>query len=489
MGKKGLLRRIKAIFAGLRPCKQVRLRHSYYLDERRIRVSVEDLPLQLLLGGKQGKVLELHPELPLNAATARTSVGWLLIDPESYFHSIGGALRLAPGAKLSLDADDPRQRALFAFPDTMAQTQLAIENDHGSPIFHSLVAESRTCITPLYQPKDRSRLARHRLQQLHRLRSLVGVPVAPLPADRALDLLQRVNALMAREPYRLACSDGDPGAVLRLPDEPTPILVADLHAQADNLLTVLTQGGLLDALERGEAMLVIIGDAVHSEIDGQMEEMSTSMALMDLILTLKLRLPERVFYLRGNHDSFSDELAKDGIPQGLLWARALRNTRGKEYEKQMQVLYDRLPYLAYCSRFVACHAGPPTRRTDLQGLIEAARNPKLAKELTTNRMQRPNRPAGYTKGDIKRLRKVLGLPKQVPLIVGHTPLNRDDTLWMDAGGFRRHHILYSANPSQVGAMTWVQDILVPLRCPSEDLSTLFNALDSREVEREFTQTS
>jgi hypothetical protein len=89
-----------------------------------------------------------------------------------------------------------------------------------------------------------------------------------------------------------------------------------MHAQIDNLLTVLSQNAFLDALDEGTAALVILGDAVHSEVDGQLREMDSSMLLMDLIFKLKLCFPAQVFYVRGNHDSFSEDMSKDGDSAG-----------------------------------------------------------------------------------------------------------------------------------------------------------------------------
>jgi hypothetical protein len=136
-----------------------------------------------------------------------------------------------------------------------------------------------------------------------------------------------------------------PGGLLVLPEALTPILVADMHAQIDNLLTVLSQNAFLDALDEGTAALVILGDAVHSEVDGQLREMDSSMLLMDLIFKLKLRFPAQVFYVRGNHDSFSEDMSKDGIPQGLLWAKELSERRGAAYLKAMGEFYRLLPYV------------------------------------------------------------------------------------------------------------------------------------------------
>ena len=204
--------------------------------------------------------------------------------------------------------------------------------------------------------------------------------------------------------------------------------------------------------------------------------MQGSMLLMDLILRLKLLFPRQVFYLRGNHDSFSESISKGGVAQGLLWLKALRKARGKAYAKAMERFYRRLPLIACSSRFIACHAAAPTRRSSRDELIAAAADPGLTRQLISNRIQRPNRPEGYTRGDIKRLRKALGAAPDTPLIVGHTPLDREDALWLDVEGIDNHHILYSAGETWVGAISWIGDQLVPLRYPAEDLLARYNAL-------------
>jgi hypothetical protein len=249
--------------------------------------------------------------------------------------------------------------------------------------------------------------------------------------------------------------------------------VGDLHTQLDNLLVILTQNQFFDALEKDKACLVIIGDAVHCEIDGQMEEMESSLTIMDFILNLKLRFPQNVFYLRGNHDGFSEEIGKSGVPQGMLWERHVRKARGKKYLEEINTFYDRLPYLAYADDFVVCHAAAPVSKVTLQHLIDIHQNPKLIQEVMNNRLQKPNRPAGYTKGDVKRLRKILGVSPQATFIVGHTPHTPDDTVWVDIGNIPNHCVVYSAHPNWVGVATKVGDRVIPLKYPAEALSSLF----------------
>jgi len=341
--------RLRVALAALGKCSQLKLRDSFRLTTRKVRVPFEGFPIQILLGHR-AKRLHLYPEQLLGTISREEQKqSFLIVDPAVYFHGIGGFLRLAPGNQLILGRNDACQQAMFSYPDSVDDYHLLIIHDGDAVVFQNL-SNSATCIAPAL---NEARLSR--LDKLRRLREIFGGPIGLLPKKEALDVLRRVNELLENEKYRGTDARGLPGGLLDLPDSLTPILVADLHAQIDNLLTVLSQNGFLDALEDGTAYLLILGDAVHSEIDGQMEEMETSMLLMDLIFRLKLQFPEQVFYIRGNHDAFSEEIAKEGIPQGLLWAKALRQSRGKAYFKAMERFYGLLPYVAKSDDFVACH--------------------------------------------------------------------------------------------------------------------------------------
>ena len=195
---------------------------------------------------------------------------------------------------------------------------------------------------------------------------------------------------------------------------------------------------------------------------------------MDLIFRLKLRFPDRVFYLRGNHDSFSADISKGGVPQGLLWEKALHEKRGLKYKKAMQRFYDSLPYVALTPRFVAAHAGAPSGKFTREDLINIRDHPKLERELTHVRLQRQNSPSGYSRGDVARLRKRLDLEPETPFIVGHTPLSPDETCWPNAGGIDHHHVLFGANDHWAGVITRVGKHLLPLRYPVEPLLSVFN---------------
>ncbi len=475
--KPKLLKQLRRAFSGLSRCRLLKLRDAYRLVDESVRVPYEGFPIELMLGDN-GKRLHLYPEYPLQAGkNAAGPPSFVLEDPEHPGDSIGGFLRLEPGEELVLGRHDPGQQSLFSYTDRVKQRHLRLIHDGDAVVFKDRSSVG-TCISPLLNEEKTQRLS-----SLERVREIYGGPLEQLPKDEALALIEDVNKIMEQEVHRPLDSRGLPGGLLDLPAGLTPIVVGDLHAQIDNLLVILSHNGFLSALERGEACLVFIGDAVHSEQQGMLEDMEDSMLIMDLIFRLKLRFPEHFFFIRGNHESFAEEVSKVGVPQGQLWRRALRRTRGKEYRKAMQRFYDLLAYVAISPDFIAAHAAPPRSKITRDMLVDIDRYPGLVMELINNRMQRPNRPGGYTKGDVRRFRKALDLPAETPFIVGHTPMDQTETYWLNIGGAENHHILYSASDKWVGAFTRIGKEMWPLRYPVEPLRDLLrDSSDSRPRE-------
>ena len=469
-----LLARFRAVVArlGFGWGHNLKLGDAYRLGSTKVRVPLDGMPIEITLG-LNDKKLHLYPETRLNERGQATRQGsnFVIIDPLSHPGQIGGFLRLTPKSWLSLGSGDVLQQAIFQYPAAVDEEHLVVIHGRDALVFRNL-SDLGAAIGPAFRetrwiPENRFR----------RLREIFGGPLELLPKEDALGLIEEVNRLLQHESYRPRDHRGMPGGLLMLPRKLTPILVADLHAQIDNLLTVLSQNAFLDAIEEGTAALVILGDAVHSEVDGQLREMGSSMLLMDLIFRLKLRFPEQVFYVRGNHDSFSEDMSKDGIPQGLLWAKELADRRGTVYLKAMEEFYRRLPYVVASQDFIACHAAAPTTRVSKEMLVNIHRHPSLILELINNRLRRPNRPQGYGRSDVKHFRRALQLDKDTPFIVGHTPLDREGTLWLNVDGISNHHVLFSANPQEVGVFTRVDDLMVPLVYPVDALTPIINRLE------------
>lgn len=474
--KKTILKLLRHTFSDLIKCEEIDVKEAYRLPESKVKVSLKEHPFQINLY-PDGKALHLYPEENLDSSSGGSSGSYLLLDPDTYFTEVSGFYRLEDEDKITLGGNDNEQRAFLHISKDNPRRKLSISNNDGALVFKSHVENPKSCISPLLKEKKVSRVIDWRRKKLQRLRKLFDGEIRQLPGDEALSLLQKVNQIMENEVYRAKDKSGKPGGIVELPDDATVFILGDLHTKTDNLLTVLTQNGFLEALEDKRACFVILGDAVHSEEPGSYDEMDSSILIMDVILQLKAAFPEQVFYLRGNHDSFSQEIAKGGVPQGLMWEKSLVKSRGKTYRKEMERLYDLLPYVVYSRSFIACHASPPTSAASKEMLINIRSHPKLARDIINTRVMRPGRPSGYTKGDVKRFRKLMHVSENTPVIVGHTPLSMDETLWEKAGEIENHYVAYGSDKEWVGVMTQIGDQFYPLRYRVEPITSLINSED------------
>ena len=472
---KGFLNRFRDLVDEFGACEEIEIAGSVSLGETKVRFPCPLAPILMQLGGEQGKRLQLYPEPLLTAAGGMAPTGaYLIEDPEYAVGQLQGFLRLVPGDALVLGREELQQRDLMDYPPTVAERHLRIKLGADGLTLKNLAPTEGSCLSPLPPKAGWKSSAELRLAKLEYLAQVLGAPIAEPSPEAALALIEGVIAQIAADPNQRKDSQGRPGGLVEVPEELDPVFVGDLHARIDNLLVVLTQNAVLDGLEAGRVALIIIGDAPHPDEEGQEGDMGTSMLLMDLIFRLQLAFPGQVYYLRGNHDSFSEEISKNGVPQGVLWEHALREQRGGAYFEAMSRLYRCLPYVATSPRFVACHAGPPTSSVTRAQLIDIRDNPRLEREVTRVRLRKPNSPAGYGPGDIKRLRKALGLGPYVPLLVGHTPLSNDDTLWLEAGNIEAHHVVFGAHPEWIGIVALVAERFLPLRYPVEPLTVLYN---------------
>ena len=214
---------------------------------------------------------------------------------------------------------------------------------------------------------------------------------------------------------------------------------------------------------------------MHSEADdGELEDMTSSVLALDLFTMLKLRFPENVFYIHGNHESFSPDIGKGGVPQGLLFRKHLKKRRGKAYVNEVETLFDNLAYVVQGQGFAACHGAPVRSTVDRQTLVNIRRYPGLQHELVWNRLRKNSHPAGYGKGSVKRFRQTLGLPKHSPLLVAHTPMAADETLWMNVGDIQGHHIVYSARTDRLAIFVASGGDIWPLELFPDKAMALLN---------------
>jgi hypothetical protein len=476
--QKGFLRHFSGLIRETDECADIDLRGSLRLGRKStIRMPPPAFPLQILLGGAQGYRLHLYPELVIDTHGGLGHRGnYLLVDPQTYFSDISGFMRLHTGDSLTIGRNDPTQRLLLRYPRAVEQRHLRLKlSDKGLAIKNQSVAAG-VCVAPLTAPDLTERMSRWRSRHLHRLARVLGGPIEPSTRADATDLIEQVVALIAREPYRALNHLGRPGGLLVLPHRTRPIFVGDLRARVDNLLVILTQNGFMDALEEGSATLIILGNAVHPDRPEQAAEMESSILMMDLIFRLKLRFPERIFYLRGHHDSFSEEISQAGLPQGSLWEDALHQARGPAYRDAMRRFYEGLPLVAATTSYLAAHGELPIESLGWRSLVDIDRHPDIAARITRSRPASPQLDDGYRRRELRRLFRRLGLLENAAVILGAGGESACGSRANAPDWPVQQHRLYSAGPDWVGTLTRAHRELLPLRYPVEPVTAVYNRL-------------
>lgn len=429
---------------------------------------------EMRLGKQQ---LLFHPEIPLGVKKKAIIKNWMITTPEACAtKKICGFARIKVGETVIIGRSNQTYNNIFNFSNNIASKHVTIHNKNGD-----------LCITPLNEQRDvkivryedldiREQVETNRYKGLLKIREIFGGPIGILPQDKALLLIREVNAILEEEAYRQQNSEGKAGGLIEIPDNLTPIIVGDLHAHVDNFLKILSENCLLNYLKADSSILIILGDAIHSEIEEEMEEMDSSVLMMDLIMKLKCTFPRNVFYLRGNHDSFDPDISKNGISQGVLMRNHLLKLRGATYVEEMSRFYELLAYVAKSNSFVCCHGGPPFKKVTRDKLINIEKHPKIRHSILTSRVRRANSLTGYTKSDIKRFRKGLGLAKKAPFIVGHTPLDPFGSIWQNVGDMKEHYIIFSGHINGPSLFINVDGKMIPLRYPAESLQKMINKI-------------
>ncbi len=442
--------------------------------ERAGRIAHDGRSFDLILSDSR---LRFQPEIPIGTKRSASQKDWIVLTEQGCStRNMKGFIRIRAGETIVIGQVHKEFREIFQFSEQVAKRHVSIANHKGDLIITPLVSDRPTQVIRHDDLDHRRQMERGKYKTLLEIKRIYGGEIAPLSPSIALQVLREVNETLRKEPFRPLDRLGLPGGLVDLPPGTTPVIVGDLHAQVNNLLGIVSENCLLDCLRMKTATLIILGDAVHSEMAGEMDKFETSILIMDIIFRLKITFPANVFYIRGNHDGFDPEINKQGILQGELCREELEKTRGSEYVREMQNFYDLLPYLILSDSFVACHAGPPRTEVSRENLINIRDNEGLATELTTNRLHRPHYLAGYSKTDVKRLRISLGLPPKARCIVGHTPMDPFGRFWLHAGNIKNHHVIYSAHAEGPSLIIRTGESFTPISFPAEPLVEVINGL-------------
>jgi hypothetical protein len=440
--------------------------------DKESRIPHDGKTFEMIIGDQK---LVFHPEIPIGMKKKNIQKNWLISPSRACSEdTINGFARIKVGERVLIGRDNQQYDEIFHFSKSISKRHLMVTNIWGDLMISPLDGKEPIQIVRSSNQDIRERIGTNRYNAMLGIREIYGDSITMLAPKEAFDTIRKVNSILENEPYRPKDELGNPGALVELPNESRLLIVGDLHAQVDNFLKILDDNCLLTHLESNRVSLVILGDAVHSEIPKEMEDMDSSILMMDLIFKIKCQFPDNFFYLLGNHDSFDKSIGKTDVLQGILMRKRLQELRGDEYVKEMQKFYDALPIVMKTDFCIACHAAPPRKKITRKKVINLRKYPKICHEILTNRVMRSHYLAGYEKRDVKQFRSSLKLSKKTPFVVGHTPLDPFHSFWKNAGNIKGHHILYSGRQVGPCVLLQIRKKMIPLSYPAEPLAKIIN---------------
>ena len=464
----------KSLILRRNPIEWITITDELQTLDKECRIPHDGKTFEMVIGEQR---LVFHPEMPLGVKKKNFKKNWLISPSKACSaNTINGFARIKVGDRVLIGRKNKQYNEIFNFPKSVSKRHLMVTNIRGDLKISLLDGKEPIQVVRDINQDIRGRIGTNRYNAILGIREIYGESIVMLPPEEAMTTIKEVNAILESEVYREKDDSGAPGALIEIPDESRLLIVGDLHAQVDNFLKILDENCLLAHLESDRASLVILGDAVHSEIPKEMEDMDSSVLLMDLIFKMKCHFPKNFFYLLGNHDSFHRSIGKTGILQGVLMRKRLLELRGEEYVAEMQKFYDFVPMVMRTDSCIACHAAPPRKKISRETLINLRKYPNICHEILTNRLKRSHYLAGYDKRDVKQFRQSLSLPKRTPFVVGHTPLDPFNSFWKNAGNIKGHHIIYSGREEGPSVLLQIRKKMIPLSYPAEPLTKIINEM-------------
>ncbi len=229
-----------------------------------------------------------------------------------------------------------------------------------------------------------------------------------------IQLLKKTNAALDAEKVWIRPRDhrGRPGGIIYLkPGIPT-IIVPDLHARVDFLVSILTYTdasgySVLQKISFDQLQIICVGDGFHSEVNtadrwkaanlefingfkkhrNMDKEMKSCLELMEIVQLLKISFPENFHFLKGNHENICNENKEGNYPfRKYAFESMMSHTYiKKNYSKKFLDLYysfeKNMPLFAVGNNFCVSHAEPESFY-DLNSLIEYRNRPEVIKGLT-----------------------------------------------------------------------------------------------------------
>ena len=221
---------------------------------------------------------------------------------------------------------------------------------------------------------------------------------ADLPShDEIFALADEASTVLESEinDYRQISELGKPGSLLDFQKSPLPLIVVpDLHARPLFMEKILdyrlpedfVSGALtvFEAVEKGLARIVAVGDALHSEVDTKerwiaaeiefasniytgpaiSNEMKDGFAILGALMKLKSMFPANVHFLKGNHENILNRTGEGDYAfvkfadEGRMVREFITEYYGEDVLYLISCVENVLPLIAVTNNCVVSHAEP-----------------------------------------------------------------------------------------------------------------------------------
>ena len=172
---------------------------------RNVRIIWGDQPFALTIGNI---VLEFHSDLPVTGELSDGSKEWIIHTGRTFYENVPMFIRIGPGESVLLGRADNAQINIFRYDNSVADRHVRIFNRKGELTIQPLDFERPTRISKVDSPRA---VWATRAENLKRLPGILGYPLRQFDDGEALDLIRRVNSILATETRREPDDEGAPG--------------------------------------------------------------------------------------------------------------------------------------------------------------------------------------------------------------------------------------------------------------------------------------